>query len=71
MNDDTKTTGWLAHPLNKTEGKATVFYGQERFGGPFGWFTPCGFTRNEMNALCIVQAMDRLIRQSEAARSVA
>jgi hypothetical protein len=24
-----------------------------------------------MNALCIVQAMDRLIRQSEAARSVA
>jgi hypothetical protein len=55
-----------AHPLNKTEGKATVFYGQERFGGPFGWFTPGGFTRNEMDAQFIVEAMDRLIRENEA-----
>jgi hypothetical protein len=65
MTEETTTPSPYLHPLNKTCGDATVFYGQERFGGPFGWFTPCGFTRNEMNALCIVQAMDRLIRANE------
>jgi hypothetical protein len=67
MTEQTTTPSPYAHSRNLTSGKATVFYGQERIGGPFGWFTPSGFTRNEMDALCIVQAMDRLIRANEMA----
>jgi hypothetical protein len=65
MTEETTTPSPYAHPLNKTKGDATVFYGQERVGGPFGWFTPSGFTRCEMDAQHIVEAMDRLIRENE------
>jgi hypothetical protein len=53
-----------ASPQNIEFGHARILWGQQKFGGPGGWFLPGGFTSNKFEAMDCAIAIDRLIREN-------